>query len=58
MPPELVHRFPKRPSRLAELDHARLQITKRALNQSVLLLVVRQEVMPEGVLLTKTKTKK
>lgn len=50
MPAELLHRFAKRTAGFAELDHARLQVAQRALNEAVLLLVVRQEVMPERVL--------
>ena len=50
MTPKLVHRARQRTPRLAELDHARLQIAERALDKAVLLLVVGQEVVPQGVL--------
>lgn len=50
MSPELVHCFDKRTARLAELNHARLKVAQRALNETVLFLVMGQEVVPERVL--------
>lgn len=40
----------ERTARLAELDHARLEVVERPLDETVLLLVVRKEVVPERVL--------
>ena len=40
----------ERAARLAELDHARLEVVERALDEALLLLVVRKEVVPQGVL--------
>lgn len=40
----------ERAARLAELDHARLEVVERAFYKALLLLVVSEEVVPEGVL--------
>jgi hypothetical protein len=37
-------------TRLAELNHARLEVGERTFDEALLLLVVREEVVPEGVL--------
>lgn len=50
MAAELIHGLGKRSTRFTELDHARLQVVQRPLDQTVLLLVVGQKVMPKGVL--------
>ena len=51
MPTELIHSLDERAARLAELNHAWLQVIERAFDQTVLLLVVGQEVMPQRMLL-------
>ena len=42
MPAELIHSLDERATRLAELNHAGLEVVERALDKAVLLLVVRQ----------------
>jgi hypothetical protein len=50
MPSELIDRLAQRTPRLTELDHASLKVAERALHESVLFLVVSQEIMPKWVL--------
>lgn len=47
---ELVHCLGERAAWLAELDHTRLQVAQRAFDEAVLLLVMRQQVMPKRML--------
>jgi hypothetical protein len=46
----VFHRLHHRSTRLAELNHAGLQVAERALHKNILLLVMGQEVMPQGML--------
>jgi hypothetical protein len=48
--PELLHRLRQSLLGSAELNHARLQVVQCTLNQTVLLLVMRQEEMPQRML--------
>lgn len=50
MATELVHALSHSATRLAELDHAGLKIVERTFYQTVLVFVVRQQVMPKMVL--------
>lgn len=48
---ELIHGFAQGASRLTELNHTRLEVAKRPLNEARSLLIVGKEIMPQGVLL-------
>ena len=50
MTAELVHGLRQCAARLAELNHAGLQVVQSAFDKAILLLVVRQEIVPERVL--------
>jgi hypothetical protein len=43
---ELLHRLVERSTRLAELDHARLKVAERSLDEAVAFLEVREEEVP------------
>jgi hypothetical protein len=47
---ELIHGLRKGLPRFAKLDHAWLQIVQRALDKTILLLIVCQQVVPERML--------
>lgn len=53
MSPELVEGLIQRPPRFAELYHARLQVVERTLDKAILLLIMRQQIMPQWVLILK-----
>lgn len=48
---ELLHRRVQGPARLAELNHAGLEVGEWTLDEAILLLVVGEEVVPERVLM-------
>ena len=50
MSTELIQGLVKRASGLAELNHAGLQVVQGSLDETVLLFVMRQKVVPERVL--------
>lgn len=50
MTTELIHGFGERPPRLAELNHAGLQIVQGPFDKTVFLLVVCQKVVPKRML--------
>lgn len=50
MSAELFHGLDKTTAGLAKLNHAGLQIVQWTLHETVLLLVVRQEVVPKRML--------
>ena len=50
MTAELFHSLDKRAPRLAELDHAWLQVIERTFNKAILFLVVGQQVVPKWML--------